>query len=173
MELWVANATKQNIEFNFRVQESPRPYKVEIPVGSQRRVHKPDLTSAECDYIIDQLEHAFGAVPAASVDRTREFIGVCYSIDKSVKAATIEKAVEHNTDVLEARGYELRKGAAVAIHDRLSGAVDNPRDLAETTVEVREQVRPGEKPKVDQTFQVNREGDGPTKPKATRRRKAA
>lgn len=168
MRLWVANTTKKNVEFHYRLPEQPRPFVAHVPIGSQVPVHSGDLNSPMIDALIEQLRR-YGAVPAEEVDRTREFIGLCYSVDTPVQAKRIQSAVEHNDDVLTERGQEIRTEAAVAIHEGLSQAANNPRDLAETTVEVREEAKRGETPRVDQTVHVSRDS-GEAKPKRGRRK---
>jgi hypothetical protein len=132
MQINIANTTKQNVHFHYRLPEHARLYDVKVPVGGQEFVHRRDLSSAEVDAIEIQLRNGLGAVRADEVDRTKAFIGICYNIDKPVKAEVIERAVAMNDDVLNERGYEQRLNSAVAMSSALT-----PTDQ-----EVQQQARP-------------------------------
>lgn len=167
MKIYVANTTKQVQQFHFRVVENPRLMMNEIPIGSQIRLYKDDASPREIDSLIYQLEN-YGAVRADSVQQTKQFIGLCYSVDKPVRDVTIMLAVNHNDDVLQERGYEIRKQAAVAVNDALSKV----GDLKGTTVSFKEETKVGEDaPTLNETIEVRARGSD--SPKPARRRKAA
>ena len=105
-----------------------------VKVGATVPVYKDDMTTAELDSIVGQLE-AIGAVPAVSVDRTKDFIGLCYSVDKPAKDTAIMSAIGHNDDVLAKRGHEMRKETAVAINEALSADGRGPSELDVTVIE--------------------------------------
>lgn len=170
MDVWVANTTKQNFEFNYRMPESTRIHSTKIPIGGQVRIHKAGLSQPEVDAIVEQIER-IGGIRSDSVERTKAFIGLAYSIDKPVRPAAIETAVDHNDDVLTERGHENRKAAAVAIHENLSAADRDPRNLSESSVEIIEDVKRGEDPGIRETIEVVREGDNPAPSKRGRPRK--
>jgi hypothetical protein len=112
MNLYVANCTQQVQDFNYRMLESTALRVQKIEIGGQIRV-AGNLTTPEIDYIVEQ--HArYGLVAVDEIDRSKPFIGLCYSIDKIIPVGKIERALEHNTGVLTERGRQLRADAAVA-----------------------------------------------------------
>ena len=79
MKLYIANTTKQRHIFTFRVLESGRLRQIPITHGSQMMVHEG--STEELNAIISH--HAvYGLVDASKIDQNKDFIGLCYSIDK-------------------------------------------------------------------------------------------
>lgn len=161
MDLWVFNATKKNLKFKYRFPELPGVKTATIPIGGQTCLHKPGLSQAEVDALVAQLQAAYGAVPSSEAPRVRGKVNVFYSIDRPVRPAAIEAAVEHNIDVLTEEGVELRKQAAVAIHEALADKEAEGRhgraNLRETHVEIVEETKRGEAPDVNERVEVVRD----------------
>lgn len=164
MKIFVANTTKQNQSFHYRLPENQRLLVLNIPIGRQEPISRNELSTPEADAIIHQLR-AYGAVRQDEVDRTKPFVGLCFSIDKPVKDTIIERVVGHNDDVLTERGAEIRKQAAVAINEALDGGRG---DVTGTTVSMKEEVNAGATG-LDETIAVVREGASPP----PKRRRAA
>lgn len=126
MKLHIANLTQQNQDFVYRVPETTGLRKQMIGIGEQI-VISGDLNRPQIDAIIEQ--HAkYGLVAVEEIDRSRPFVGLCYSIDKPVPAARMLGGIEHNTGVLTARGREIRKEMAVATNSMLENQ-DGPGAL--------------------------------------------
>lgn len=166
MKLFVANTTRQNQQFHYRVPEVPKIMIAEIPIGSQVRIYKDDASSQDVNSIITQLE-SYGAVNADSIRGLKSFAGLCYSVDKPVASDAIVRVIDRNDEVLEARGYETRQQAAVAVNNRLA----EDGDLRDgVSVQFQEEGKRGEDraDKMDQTIIVSRDANAPPMP---RRRK--
>lgn len=113
MKLYVANCTKQHHLFTYRVPEGRRNVEQRIDVGQCAQVWQ-DANRADLEAIVAQ--HArYGLVEVREIDRTKGFIGMCYSYDAPINPDAVMRALEHNDAVLVQRGADLRKQAAVAI----------------------------------------------------------
>ena len=117
MKLYVANTTHQVQDFQYRLPDNLKIYKQTIDIGKQVMV-PGDLSSNDVDFVVAQ--HAmYGMVNVRELDRTRNFFGLCYSIDKPVDVERVKYAVIHNKGVLVERGKEIRKEAAVAVNNSI------------------------------------------------------
>ena len=171
MHLFIANATRQNFHFVYRVPESNKLREQTIPIGGQVRI-AGDLNQHEIEAIIGQ-HRKYGLVPVQEVDRTKAFVGLCYSIDKLISVDKLGRAMSHNNDVLVARGKEIRQHAAVASNNALEASLAEtqlPEQLRSMDMEIIEENhddRDETKP-VAEGIRVSREGEAPTR----RRRKS-
>ena len=156
-KLYVANCTKQRHEFMYRAPEQKQPILQVIDIGSQIMVWK-DAPKDDLIGIVDQHEH-YGLIPVANIDRSKHFVGMCYSFDKPIDVNKIMYTVENNDAVLEERALEARKEAAQVISHSLGQiAQDTGNGLNAVEVEVQEMARPGHEAKVHETITVQREG---------------
>jgi hypothetical protein len=170
MQLYLANCTKQILDFQYRVPEdrSKMPYRTSIAPGTQQVIWKPDSLPVLMA-IVDQMR-PYGLVAVNEVDRTREFIGFCYSIDKPVPMDVMMVADDHNTSVLTQRGVEMRKQTAVAMEHQMFSENDG---LAHMELEIVEDTK-GETPRVAEAIEVNRRNSGkPTSAREQRRARRA
>ena len=117
MKLYIANMTKQQHDFLYRVPESPRVHRQLIPAGAQIQVHRDD-TLAVLEAIVAQ-HSSYGLKPAHEVLNRKGYTGLCYSIDAPIAVDTFMVAQEQNDDALIEQGAERRKNEAAAIHDRM------------------------------------------------------
>lgn len=117
MKLYVANCTKQNYELHYRITETPAPRMQRVQAGGQMLV-AGDLSPPQVDEIIVQLRH-YGAVDAKDIDRSKDFVGLAFSVDKPIKADVIGRALEHNDVVLLKKGQDTRRTVAVAINQSI------------------------------------------------------
>lgn len=159
MKLFIANCTKQNIDFQYRLPESARIFQRLINIGQQERIHSDNLTVEEIDHIVKQ--HApYGLVRVDEIDRTKSFIGMCYSIDKEVNMQRVMSALAHNDDVLEERGRITRQESAVALNNSLEQATQGQAKLHHTEVAIQEETPKGtpdtERQRLDETVNVSR-----------------
>ncbi len=158
-KLFIANCSKQIMDFHFRVPESNRIFNQKIGIGEQVQIYK-DTTPAVIDSIVNQ--HAnYGLVPASEVDRTKAFVGMCYSVDKPMDTGKIVAAAEHNDEVLTQRGAEIREVSAVAINQSLEErARESGGQVRHSEVEIQEETKPGQQEKPDrisETVRVDKE----------------
>jgi hypothetical protein len=136
MKLFIANCTRQVLDFMYRLPEHPTPIHQKIEMGQQIAVPR-DLSMPDIEYVVNQ-HRIYGMVDVKDVDHTKAFIGTCYSVDKPVSINKIQLALSHNTDVLAERGREQRKEAAVAISNQLDEATGG-KSLTETDVSIVEE----------------------------------
>jgi hypothetical protein len=121
MKLYVANVTKQNFTFTYRVPERSQPCAQLIPFGSQICLapngSNTDLTQQEIDAILEQYDK-YGIEDANGLDQNkkdkRPFSGICYSIGKPVSEARLQKSTVKLEQGLDKLGRQIRQEAAVA-----------------------------------------------------------
>lgn len=169
MDLYVANPTGHRQEFHFRLPEDQLRARV---VTSGHQIKMTGLTAEDVDVILKQ-NRAFGWTDAREVTRARPFVGLVYSVDKPVTANNIRYTIEHNTGVLDARGLEVRKLAAVAtnkvVQDHVHDATGS--DVAKTEVVIQEEEnvgKPNDLSSINEVIEVDR--DAPSDGGKPRRR---
>jgi hypothetical protein len=156
--MYIANCTQQVQDFIYRLPETPGPRSQRIDIGSQVQI-SGDLSTPDIDAIVRQ--HAtYGLVSVDEVDRTKPFVGLCYSVDKPVPVAKIKSAIAHNYDVMVERGKELRKEAAVATESSLVERGAGPAALEMSVVE---ETKDGSDPTFNEGLRVTR-NEAPSEP---------
>lgn len=133
MKMYIANCTKQVASFIYRLPEHHQQRQQQIEIGGQTQI-SGDLTQLEVDAIIEQ-HTKYGLVAADDLDRTKPFIGLCYSIDKPVRIGKLEQALVHNDKVLEQRGAQTRKEAALAVAKNVEQQTGEGLTALEMTIE--------------------------------------
>jgi hypothetical protein len=158
--LYIANCTKQRHEFLYRAPEQKNHIKQPIEIGSQIAVWKSDGTASRDDLQIIVEQHtAYGLVDVSEIDRTKHFVGMCYSFDKPVDIQKIMYTIESNDAVLEQRSLDLRKeGASVISHTLNQIASDAGNGLNNVEIEVKEVVAPGKEMRFDEKITVTQNG---------------
>lgn len=136
MKLYIANTTKQNHKFTFRLPEMKHNKIVEIKAGSQMMVHNGN--SDELEAIIAH-HHIYGLTEAKKLDQRQEYVGLCYSIDKPVTYGNIENAIRDNDEKLIKGAHERRQAAAAGLDQKLqeqgigySGSMEMSSEQAKT-----------------------------------------
>lgn len=154
-KMYVANCTHQVQDFAYRLPENPKVLRQKIDVGQQVLL-SGDLSAPDITAVIEQ--HApYGLVDASEVDRTKVFVGLCYSLEKPVSLTRVRSALEHNGVVLDARGREIRKEAGVAVHESILG---QNRNLKALHMDVVEDEKEGRDIQVDEHLTVDRRANG-------------
>jgi len=113
MKLFIANTTKQRNIFTFRTLETGRLRQIPIEHGSQMMVL--DGSTEEVEAVI-QHHQVYGLVDSTKIDQSKAFVGLCYSVNKPVSSAVIEKTIRDN-DVHLTRNAHNRRQASVAALD--------------------------------------------------------
>ena len=113
MKLYIANTTKQRQIFAYRKLETGRLIQIPINHGDQMMVL--DGTTEEIEAVV-QHHQVYGLVDSTKIDQSQAFVGLCYSLNKPVSAAVIEKAIRDN-DIHLTRGAHGRRQASVAALD--------------------------------------------------------
>ena len=151
MQFFVGNATKQILQFAYRLPERRAPITRIVHVGRQEKLSGNggyDLSRPDVDAILEQWGK-YGLIPTSELESNRrEFQGYLYSIDKPIPAAIMFKATKYREEVLLAKGKAQRQEAALEMinaiernaKDRLGREV--PADQYEVSV-VEEEPRGG------------------------------
>jgi hypothetical protein len=132
IKMYVANCSSQNVEFNYRLPEVPSPRMQPIPIGRQIQI-SGTLSSPDVEAIIAQ--HAiYGLVHVSEIDRTRPFVGLCWS-EKPISVDKVKRMWLHNQGVLAERGKEQRQAAAVATQEHIEDKTPGSLKALEMSVE--------------------------------------
>ncbi len=170
MNIYVANCTKQIQEFVYRVPEARGARVQKIPIGGQVKL-SGDFVPAGVDSIVAQADK-YGFVRVDAIDRTKAFVGLCYSVDKPVPVEAIQVAIKRNDGVLEERGRENRLEAAIAVNNALEEQHENYLKLDMEVVEENQDKHEGDGAVVAEGVTVDRtaEETGPRKVQTNKRR---
>lgn len=116
MKVYIGNATKQIMSFSYR--PPGRGIRTQqIPIGGQELL-SGDLTVEEVDAALGQ-NAKYGLIDVKEIDRTKSFIGMCYSLDKPIALSYLHRALDQNHGVLVDRGKDIRTKAAIAVNQHL------------------------------------------------------
>lgn len=154
-KLFIANTTKQHHDFAYRIAEERQARQETIRAGTQMAIGG-ELTHDVIVSIIQQHE-AYGLRDATTISRMRDFVGLCYSIDKPVPLDNMLYTFEKNDETLNDRAANRREQAAAAIAQNIQSSaaelgVRVPRTEVETVEETRGQ------PNVDNRFEILEQG---------------
>lgn len=159
-KLFIANCTKQHQLFLYRIPGEQRasPYMQEIGIGKCVEVYRDDTADVLESIIAQHVD--YGLVRVDEIDRTKDFIGMCYQFDKPIEADKIIRALDRNDIVLRDRGIEQRKDAAIAISDKAErDAEEAGGHLGGMEVTVEEvKVPGGSDVQINETIAVVKEG---------------
>lgn len=143
-KLYVANVSRQNVEFNYRMPGQNGVKMVPIHIGTQVVIHG-ELDTNEIDSILEQ-HVPYGLVAADTIRGDTPYVGLCYAIDKAVRVNQMLVAMDHNQEVLHDRGRQMRQQAAVAtnsIIDKHLQEINSESTLQELEVTIEEERKPG------------------------------
>ena len=176
MRVYIGNATKQILTFSYR--PAGRGIRSQsVPIGGQVLL-SGDLTTEEVDAALSQNEK-YGLVNVKEIDRTKAFIGICYSLDKEISLSYLQRALDQNHQVLVDRGKEIRTNAAIAVNQGLEAELaDNQLGgLSNLEMSVVEQDSPSRSvdagPMVAEGVRVSRTADTEPAPRGRGARRRA
>lgn len=136
-KMYVANATRQRVEFFYRLPGQEKRRQQTIQPLSQVLL-ADDLTASEIDHVRKDHEK-YGFINVDEVTQSRHprgYYGLCYSIDKPVSSARIEALMRGNYVILDQRGKELRQTAAIASNAELTAALSRQSELRDLKVDI-------------------------------------
>lgn len=140
--IYIANSTKQNYEFRYRISGNPKIYVKQIPLGTQIMLDQTDLNTDEIENIIAQHRgDAFEyMVESGKIDRTKGHIGLIYRIGSPVDAELIANTIVRNDAVLTKDSEKMRTEALLATDKKM-----NSENLAHSnlTSEVVQEIKAG------------------------------
>jgi hypothetical protein len=138
MKVFIGNNTRQNARVHYRLPEmkpGTSPYSVFIPKGAQETIPH-DLTSTDLDYILRQIP---GVIEAGAVDRTREYFGFTYRVEKPITEQSLQTGVEKNVEGAVKRSNDVFVATGVGLADSLAQrAAEEGNNLLETSLSVQE-----------------------------------
>ena len=173
MDLYIANATKQILQFEYRLADKGR---ISRTIGSGAQTVFTGLNQDQIDRVIYQ-HRRYNMLPLSEVMGARSYVAYFYSIDRPIKPEVIAMAAARNDGVLVVQGRETRKRLAIAINESLGNSLtQNHRDerirgfdLSVREEEPRAGYHPDIKP-VDERISVDLNGQMPPPQSAPRRR---
>ena len=176
--LYIGNATKQMLDFKYRIGREAPVWTQMIPAGTQIRI-PGDLTPAQVDHVV-KSQAKYGIVAADSIDQARGFHGLCYSIGKAITTVRLTMLMEKNHDALLARGREIREQSAVAQNNMLEATLreqGRPEHITQMDLTIQQENHEAGDPvpQLSEGFRIVRsDGSQTPAPRARRRmRKAA
>jgi hypothetical protein len=146
MILNIANDTKQNWVFHYRLRgdpgSMPGPFALEIPTGRQAQLN---LSNDDVFYVIEQLER-HGGRDANDLQRpVGKHLGLLYRVQAVVTSDEIQIGHAHVVDTQERRSATEATKAALGF-DRAANQMGRGRRAAKVTqVEVEQLVDPRER----------------------------
>ena len=133
MQVFVANGTRQNWEFQYRVVENPTVRRLSIPAGRQAKVPE-DFNDTALPAIVDQLERV-GAVQYNRISDAKAAFALVYRIGaKPIGSDAIDTAAEKDIAVRQDIAGTKTEEAGLASFATL--AAPNPEKLAAANLEV-------------------------------------
>lgn len=160
MKLYVANLSKQNYSFAYRLPEERNNRQQDIRVGAQAIVG--DFALDTINYIVRQHE-VYNIVNVKELKRTKGFVGICFSIDKPVQldnADFVDETVERNDAALNDRAEERREEASASIAGQISDAMrEHGVNVPRAEIEIKEETRGT--PRINSGYEVVRDGVQP------------
>jgi hypothetical protein len=140
-KVYIGNATKQVLSFTYRIPGQGARVQT-VPIGGQVLL-SGDITSTDAQHIIDQNEK-YGLIDVKEIDRTKSFIGICYSLDKPIALSYLQRALDKNHEILVERGKEIRTNAALAVNQGLEAELEDNQlgGLHQLEMEVVEESNP-------------------------------
>lgn len=141
----------------FWVPEQRRYFTKLIRAGAQEQIY-PEGSRDVHEGIIAQ-HRQYGLKAVSEIDRTKEFIGLCYQFDAPVSAERLTETIERNEVVMVAEAQERRKEATAALDGQLSQiAQDSGTNLSGLDVEVIEDQKKGVDTQLNETLSIEKPG---------------
>jgi hypothetical protein len=116
-KLYVANTSRQNHVYMYRMPESRHLRQRDIPAGCQVSFVE-DFSPEELDYVVMQGS-TYGMKRHDEVDRAREHIGLIYNVGKPVPLTPMRAAMDENLEVLQKTSQEALQRAAAGVEQSL------------------------------------------------------
>jgi hypothetical protein len=164
MSLFISNTSKNHQEVNFRIPGNNRHFTVKIAPGRQEEIYK-DGTLDEHNMIIEQLR-PYGLKSIDEIDRSKEFVGLCYQFGKAIPVDRLLPVFSHNDGVIMKGAQERRQEAAIAMDDALSRtAQETGAKFNGLEIEIEEQQQKGVDTQINEAIQVENPSRGRGRPR--------
>lgn len=130
---FIANCTKQNLQFVYRLPEHKRPITQIVPYGQQKKLGQ-DMSQLDIDSIRAQWDK-YGLIELQELESHRhKFQGFLISFNKPVSADKLKLAAKYREAVLNTTGREFRKSSAVIMADTIARETGIRHDTYQFTV---------------------------------------
>lgn len=170
MRLYIANCSQQDHILNYRVPEISSPLTRPIPIGTQ--VNLGDMTDPQNEAVIAQLRK-YGLLSAGELSRANGVVPLVFSTGSPVKSEVMARVMAHNSGVLNMRGVEIRKEAAIAAAGRVAEISPSLKAFESSVVEESHGNGPASDP-ISEGFRIERTPSvNPDVPKKRRGKRAA
>ena len=143
-KIYVCNATKQRLKFNYRLPESNRIFELEVHSGQQQMIgEKEKWTDTQVEYFVKQLDNAGFRRSHETNLKLDNFSGWLYSIDKTTSENQIVSGHEARVEAQEKISAVEAQRGALAMDQANRLPKDRRKRLAKVTeVEVIEDTDP-------------------------------
>ncbi len=121
-KLYIGNATRQFFDFHYRLPESPSSRVQRIRPGGQVLL-SGEVSQSGIDAVVEQ-HRKYGLVRVSEIDRSRDFAGLCYDVDRPIQVDRLRRAMDKHVAVLVDKGKEIRKNAAIASSNGLNASLE-------------------------------------------------
>ena len=167
-KLYIANTSRQNLNFLFRIPEERDIKRYSIQPGRQAMVI--DSTSDVIDSIIRQHE-VYGIRRADDVTRDKRFAGVCYRVDKPIEIKSCIVVDDQNQEALIEQGRATRENVATYAQATIANLVKQHGEEAKgLEIEIKDETK--ENPQFHEIFSAERPTEmKDAKPRTRRARK--
>lgn len=164
MPLFVANISKQTHDLLFWIGENKSYFSQKIRPGEQVSVY-PQGSRSDHEFIVEQ-HRQYGIKNINEIDRTKEFVGLCFQFDKSIPLDRLQSTFAHNDDVMMEASRSRRMEATLSMDDMLKKvSQETDSKMSNFEVDIEELSQKGVDKQVDETYIV----DGPTDAAPARR----
>lgn len=113
--LFIANATKQDHDFVFRMGGLKKINFLPITKGGQIKI---EGQLAELEAIVEQ-HRKYGITDFRECAKAHKFSGLIYSFDKSIKLDSIIGAIERHDEVIDESAQVIRQETAAAANENI------------------------------------------------------
>lgn len=166
MKLYIANATKQDHDFLYRMgfdpqadrQGAPRVRLLPIKKGSQVAI---EGNKEELEAVIGQ-HRIYGIVDVKEFEKMPKFSGLVYSVGSPINVDRIYHALDHHDEVIDENAQEARENSTAATNAMIEDHARNANaSVTETSFELKELQRDqtDESRKVDVLIKTDKRGD--------------
>lgn len=145
MIFYLANTSRHDQGFNFRLPENARAMQQPIRIGQQVMLGHRNLGKPDVDYLVEQVS-TYGGVRVGDYEKTTgQVVTFIYDVDKEIPRKEIERVMRHNSGQLTLAGKKMREEAAVATSQVIENMTPGEVNEVELTIQEETAPAPGEK----------------------------
>lgn len=145
MKFFLANVSRHDRNFNYRLPENVKAITQPVRLGQQVTL-VGDHNAPQIDSLVAQVE-ALGGRRVGEYDDTKgKVVPYLYNVDAAIKVSEMREVMRHNTGQLVLQGKKMREAAAIATSQSIESMA--PGTLTDLEMSIQEDSNPqaGEKP---------------------------